>query len=397
MTDRRLETTIDHADDRRRRGHDDPSRLAVVSTESGTSQAWSWDLATGERRQLRPRGSAPRRPISLPTARAWCGGSTQGDERGRWIGDAVRGRRDRPLFPELPDMWMSGLSLVGDSVAAGFSDDDGYLVVVRHGWEPVRELYRHEQPAGVGQDWPQGPGGFSADARLLAIWHAETSNIENPAVRVLDAAPARRSARSPTRAWRSSRPVGRRCPATTGWWCSARSAASRGPGCGTRAGALIEIETGLPGTVTLADWFPGGGALLLHHDHEATHGLVRVDLEAARWRRRRGGWHDRGRRGAARRRGVVPPRERRAPPAWRDAATGAGAADRRAAPGGGRGNRCGSRTPPATASRAGSCGPTASRRTRPWSRSTEAPTTTTPTRTSPDARRSPTRASRCCS
>ena len=27
-----------------------PNRLGVVSTESGSSQAWTWDLGTGERR-----------------------------------------------------------------------------------------------------------------------------------------------------------------------------------------------------------------------------------------------------------------------------------------------------------------------------------------------------------
>ena len=85
-------------------------------------------------------------------------------------------------------MWMSGLSLVGDSAAAGFSDDDGYRVVVRHGsGARASSSTATQQPAGVGQDWPQGPGGLSADASLLAIWHAEGSNIENPAVRVLDA------------------------------------------------------------------------------------------------------------------------------------------------------------------------------------------------------------------
>ena len=91
-----------------------------------------------------------------------------------------------PLL-DVPDMWMSGLSLVASSVAAGYSDDETYRVIVRHGDGPAVEMYRHEQPAGVGQEWPQGPGGLSADASLVALWHAEASSIENPAVRVLDA------------------------------------------------------------------------------------------------------------------------------------------------------------------------------------------------------------------
>ena len=166
-----------------------PDRLAVVTTESGTSQAWAWDLATGERRQASSEGVGAEEAHLTPDGAGvvwWL--DRQGNERGRWMVSPFEGGDPRPLFPGLADMWMSGLSLVGDDVAAGFSSDDDYLVVTRRGSEPARELYRHEQPAGVGQDWPQGPGGLSADARLLAIWQSEASNIENPSVRVLDAA-----------------------------------------------------------------------------------------------------------------------------------------------------------------------------------------------------------------
>ena len=65
-----------------------------------------------------------------------------GDERGRWMVTPFEGGEPSPLFPELPDMWVSGLSLVGDSVAAGFSDDDDVSGGVRHGTEPIAELYR---------------------------------------------------------------------------------------------------------------------------------------------------------------------------------------------------------------------------------------------------------------
>ena len=33
-----------------------PARLGVVSTESGTSQAWAWDLESGSRRQVSDQG-----------------------------------------------------------------------------------------------------------------------------------------------------------------------------------------------------------------------------------------------------------------------------------------------------------------------------------------------------
>lgn len=257
-----------------------PHRLAIVSTESGTSQAWSWDLAAGERRQASAEG------VGAEEAHITADGSgivwwfdPQGDERGRWMVTPFGDGEPRPLFPELPDMWMSGLSLVGDSMAAGFSDDDSYVIVARHGSEPVRELYRHQQPAGAGQDWPQGPGGLSADTSLIAIWHSETSNIENPAVRVLDA--------------RTGETVGEVADAgmavvAAGWSPSFgddRLVVLREVGgsirpwiWSPRTGDPVAIEIDVPGAVTLADWFPDGQSLLVHRDHEATHGLVRVGL-----------------------------------------------------------------------------------------------------------------------
>ena len=91
-----------------------------------------------------------------------------------------------------------------------------------------------------------------------------------------------------------------------------------------RSGALEEIETGLPGTVTLAGWYPDGDALLLHRDHEATHGLLRVDLE----RGEVGVVVEPG--GTIGGAGVRPDGEvwsrhesGESPPAWREASTGA--------------------------------------------------------------------------
>ena len=301
-----------------------PERLAIVSTESGTSQAWSWDLATGERRQASAERVGAEEAHITPDGSAvvwWL--DPQGDERGRWMVTRFGDDGAQPLLPELPDMWMSGLSLVGDSVAAGYSNDDSYLVVVRHGSAPLRELYRSEQPAGVGQEWPQGRGGLSADASLVAIRHAEASNIENPAVRVIDAITGKAVGEIADEGMAIDAAGWSPVPGddrlivlrevegfTQPWMWSPRD------------GDPTPLEVDLPGTVTLADWFPGGDALLLHHDHDATHGLVRVDLtdgaltpvveaggtiEGAGVRPDGAVWfrHESGRR----------------PPAWRDAAT----------------------------------------------------------------------------
>lgn len=258
----------------------DPSRLAIVSTESGTSQAWAYDVENGERRQASREGVGAEEAHLTPDGSGvvwWL--DPQGDERGRWMVTPFEAGDPDPLFPGIPDMWMSGLSMVDGSVAAGFSDDDSYLAVVRHSGEPLREVYRHAQPAGVGQDWPQGPGGLSSDARLLALWHSEASTIENPAVRVLDA--------------RTGETVGdvvdEGMAVMAAGWSPApgddRLVLHREVGGFVRpwmwfprTGALDEIEIPLPGALTLADWYPEGDALLLRRDHEATHSLLRIDL-----------------------------------------------------------------------------------------------------------------------
>jgi dipeptidyl aminopeptidase/acylaminoacyl peptidase len=259
-----------------------PERLAIVSTESGTSQAWAWDLGTGSRRQASDEGVGAEEAHMLADGSGvvwWL--DPLGDERGRWMVTPFDGGEPVPLL-DVPDMWMSGLSFVGDAVAAGFSDDEGYVVVVRHGPGAAEERYRHTQPAGVGQDWPQGPGGLSADASLLAFWHSEDSTIENPAVRVVDA--------------RSGDEVGEvaddgMAVVAAGWSPSPgdqRLVVLREvdgflrPWMWELKAGLSPIEVDLPGALTLADWFPTGDALLLLHDHHATHGLVRWDLADGR-------------------------------------------------------------------------------------------------------------------
>jgi dipeptidyl aminopeptidase/acylaminoacyl peptidase len=323
-TDWRRRLTAPTVDDARWSASN-PEHLAIVSTESGRSQAWAWDLASGERRQASTEGvGAEEAHITPDASRVVWWLDPHGDERGRWMVTPFHGGDPLPLFPGLPDMWMSGLSLAGDSVAAGFADDDAYVVVVRHGSEPIRELYRHEQPAGAGRDWPQGSGGLSADASLLAIWHSEGSNIENPAVRVLDA--------------NTGDPLGEVADAdmpvvATGWSPvpgDQRLVVLREIGGSVRpwmwtpgAAGPSPMEIDLPGAMTLAGWYPDGGALLLHRDHEAEHGLLRLDLgdgsltevvgsggtigaagvrlDGSVWFRHEDGVH---------------------PPAWRDAATG---------------------------------------------------------------------------
>src|SRR5437762_12978471 len=63
-----------------------PERLAVVTNESGSSQAWAWDLSTGLRRQVSGAGVGAEEAHILPDGSgvAWWLDEL-GDERGRWM------------------------------------------------------------------------------------------------------------------------------------------------------------------------------------------------------------------------------------------------------------------------------------------------------------------------
>jgi dipeptidyl aminopeptidase/acylaminoacyl peptidase len=257
-----------------------PDRLGVVSTESGSSQAWAWDLASGERRQASSGGVGAEEVHVMPDGEAivwWL--DPLGDERGRWMVTPFHGGEATPLLPGSPDAWMAGLSLVPGAVAAGFSTDDDYVIVLARNGGPARPVYRHQRPAGVGCAWPQGAGGLSSDGTLLCFRHAEQSDISHPALRILDLA--------------SGAPVGElsdegRSISPVAWSPipgDERLVIVRELGdrlrpwlWDLRSGALAELTVDLPGDLARAWWYPDGTALLLHHDHEARNSLHRLDL-----------------------------------------------------------------------------------------------------------------------
>jgi dipeptidyl aminopeptidase/acylaminoacyl peptidase len=166
-----------------------PDRAAAVTTEDGSWQAWAWDLASGRRRRVSEGGVGAEEAHILPdgTGIVWWLDET-GSEHGRWIVSPFDGDGEaRPLIPGIPDGWMMGLSIVDGSLAVGIATDEDYRIYVASGAGPARPLYRHEQPAGVGSEWPQGRGGLSRDGSLLCIHHSEHGDIDHQALRVIDA------------------------------------------------------------------------------------------------------------------------------------------------------------------------------------------------------------------
>jgi dienelactone hydrolase len=256
-----------------------PERLGVISTESGSSQAWAWDLGSGLRRRASFGGAGAEEVHVTPDGAGlvWWFDAT-GDERGRWMRTPFEGGEPDRLLDGVPDGWMSGIAIVAGTVAIGLSMDDDYRVIVARGDEPAVELYRHMEPAGVGREWPQGGGGLSADGSLLCIRHAEHGDISHQALRVFDTT--------------SGAVVGDLEDPGRGlmpcvWSPTDRKLALIHEGGGIERPAVWDLATGerrdfdlpeLPGPVLPLDWFPDGQILLLHHEHAGHHSLMRCDV-----------------------------------------------------------------------------------------------------------------------
>jgi dienelactone hydrolase len=258
-----------------------PGRLGVVSSESGASQAWSWDLATGDRRLASTLGVGAEEVHVLPDGSGvvWWHDES-GDELGRWMVTPFEGGDPKPLHPELPYGWMAGISIVPGAVAVGLCLDEDYVVTTSTGGGPPQERYRHSEPAGVGCEWPQAGGGLSADGALLCIRHAEKGDIQHPSLRVLDSATGETigdqwdegSLLAPI-AW-APRPGDHRLLLMQELAGIERPAIWDPAGTRRNIG-LEELE----GPVVPVAWFPDGSAILLRHEATGVQRLLRFDVE----------------------------------------------------------------------------------------------------------------------
>lgn len=241
----------------------EPDRLGAITNESGSQQSWSWDRSTGERRQVSHVAVGAEETYVLPDGSGvvWWNDET-GSERGRWMVTPFPAGAAAPLLPGVPDGWSAGLSLVPGGVAIGLAtDDDVYRIFVALGGESPRQVYAHEQAAGVGDEWPQGRGGLSPDASWVAIRHSEHGDIERTAVRVLDTRTGEPVAdledpgsRLLPVAWAPDGPRLLFRHERTGW---------EQPGIWTPAtGERTDLDAGLEGAVYPEGWFPDGSVLL---------------------------------------------------------------------------------------------------------------------------------------
>ena len=259
-------------------------RCVYASNEAGVWQVFTWDVATGERRQVtsEPVGVTDGTP-SLDGSEVWWFSDDSGDEAGRWLAQPYDGGETRVLFPDLPNGWNEGLAAAPGVVAVGLSDRSGFAVYVSVDGEPPRELYRSAEGIHVGTWDGRGfsQSGLSADGSLLCLEHSEHGDLIHPALRVVDprsgAVAGEQHDPGMALAARCWSPVpGRQLLAIE----HERQGELRPALWDLKTGERADLDLAVAGEVPVEAWWPDGSALLLKRLHEGRHQLLRYELES---------------------------------------------------------------------------------------------------------------------
>ncbi len=255
-----------------------PHRLAAVSNEDGTWQAWGLDLRAGTRARVSDLAVGVEVAEILPdgTAVVWWEDPT-GDESGRWMCSPFDGGPTRPLLGDEGPAWQNGLAMTGGGLAAGLvTEGEGYRVLVRVGGAAPREVYRAAVPAGQGDDHPALA--LSADGGLVAFRTAERGDIEITGIRVVDTATGTAVADLEDEgtllapiAW--SPLVGD--PRLL--FVHEREGWERPGVWDGRQGRRADLEPGLGGAVVPVGWSPDGASALVRQELEGRSRLYRMD------------------------------------------------------------------------------------------------------------------------
>src|SRR5918994_861364 len=143
---------------------DDPERMILGSTESGSYQLYAWDRRAGVRRQVTfdPVGILDGRPTADGTGVVWFHDAT-GAETGAWVVapfDETIG--PEPLIEGVPEGWAEGLAIGRQRTVAGISGPAGFSIWIADGQAPARMLHEHQQPVRLAGPSLAGTGGAGA-------------------------------------------------------------------------------------------------------------------------------------------------------------------------------------------------------------------------------------------
>lgn len=263
-----------------------PQRLALVSDEGGSFQAYAWDLDARERTRLtdEPVGVTSAGILADGSGVVWFRDAT-GDESGGWVATPFEGGSPRPLLPDAPEGWPHGIALGAEVIAAAIADRGGFGVYVSEGGGPVKEIFHDVDLVAIGHSQVELEGsdrsGLSADERLLCIQTAQDGDNIHRMLRVLDP--------------RSGEAVGEladgsgRAVHAFAWSpvpgderlliAHELEDLQRAAVWSPRTGERMDLPVDLPGEVYPVDWWPGDEAVLLLHRFRGRDELHRLDLK----------------------------------------------------------------------------------------------------------------------
>ena len=262
-----------------------PDRFVFRSDESGSFQAYGWELG-GEPRRL----TDERIGVALATisgdgsSLVWFSDPT-GDESGRWLAVPFEGGEPRELLPGAPVGWPEGLALGPTLVVGVLADRDGFAIHVSEDGGAAKEIHRHPDVIGFSDSELHREGfdhvGLSADEALVCVEAAQDGDNIHRKLLVLDP--------------RTGAAVG---------------ALADGPSLGVKAfawspvpgdhriligheranllrpalwdpttGERTDIQLDLPGYAVPIDWWPDARSILVAHLFRGRDRLYRLELE----------------------------------------------------------------------------------------------------------------------
>lgn len=264
---------------------DSPSQLVFVSNEGGSTQVWTANTHTGERRAVTDQRVGVEEFVLSPAgdAVAWWSDDS-GDGNGAWVSTSLVDGAVAPLLTGLAEGWSEGLAWHGETVAMALTDGDAYRLYVGVAGGSGRLVHESTRPFGLGREWETSDGGLSTDGRLVCLRHSDAGDMLHFGLRVLDA------------------DSGSVHADLVDAGLNVR-VASWSPIPGDQRVALIHERDGidrpalwqpvtkarrgypsdLPGEIDIAGWYPDATSLLVTHWHDGRSQLFTLDLDSGRY------------------------------------------------------------------------------------------------------------------